>query len=110
MAVVLTYDQCEDTLRALESLHQASYAPLTVVLVDNGSSDGTADVVAERYPNVHVLRHDTNLGAATGRNTGIEFADTHRELRRPESQEQRRSTHCEAADVDRYRSSQRVAR
>ncbi len=77
VAVVLTYDQCEDTLRALESLHQASYAPLTVVLVDNGSSDGTAEVVAERYPNVHVLRHDTNLGAATGRNTGIEFADTH---------------------------------
>lgn len=79
VAIVLTYDQREDTLRALQSLQQSGYAALTIVLVDNGSSDGTAEVVAETFPDVHVLRHATNQGAAAGRNTGMEFSEAHLE-------------------------------
>jgi GT2 family glycosyltransferase len=46
-----------------------------VILVDNGSDDGTPDAVAAAYPDVHVVRLDDNLGAAA-RNLGVELAAT----------------------------------
>jgi GT2 family glycosyltransferase len=46
-----------------------------VILVDNGSDDGTADAVAATYPEVRVVRLADNLGAAA-RNLGVELATT----------------------------------
>src|SRR3954452_5966592 len=42
-----------------------------IVLVDNGSTDGTADAVREKFPDVDVLALDHNAGAV-GRNLGVE--------------------------------------
>jgi GT2 family glycosyltransferase len=68
--VVLSYNKRGDLLLALDSIHRADYPGLTVVVVDNGSSDGSADAVAARYPGVNLVRHAENLGAAGGRNAG----------------------------------------
>jgi len=57
--VIPTYDACELVLRALESL-AGSGAGLLVV--DNGSTDGTAEAVAERFPHVRIVRNESNLG------------------------------------------------
>jgi N-acetylglucosaminyl-diphospho-decaprenol L-rhamnosyltransferase len=57
--VIPTLDGRERLLRALESL---SGQPADVVVVDNASSDGTAEAVAERFPNVQVVRNERNLG------------------------------------------------
>jgi GT2 family glycosyltransferase len=46
-----------------------------VVLVDNGSDDGTPDVVADRFPDVRVIRLDENIGAAA-RTIGAAAAET----------------------------------
>ncbi|MGI8576611.1 MAG: glycosyltransferase family 2 protein [Nocardioidaceae bacterium] len=46
-----------------------------VIIVDNGSTDGTADAVAQRFPETRVLRLDTNAGASA-RNFGVEMAAT----------------------------------
>jgi GT2 family glycosyltransferase len=46
-----------------------------VILIDNGSDDGTPDAVAAAYPEVRVVRLDDNLGAAA-RNLGVELAAT----------------------------------
>ena len=46
-----------------------------VVLVDNGSTDGTADTVRDRFPAVDVVRLEDNVGAAA-RNVGVERATT----------------------------------
>jgi GT2 family glycosyltransferase len=43
-------------------------------VVDNGSSDGSADAIAAAYPEVHLLRSPVNQGAAGGRNLGIKLA------------------------------------
>jgi len=42
-----------------------------VILVDNGSTDGSADFVAANYPQVRVLRREKNLGFAAATNLGI---------------------------------------
>jgi GT2 family glycosyltransferase len=80
--VMLTFNQRETTLRALESLAPDDWSVCRVLLWDNGSTDGTADAVRTRFPAVHVHWHETNLGVASGRNAAAAlakqlFAPTH---------------------------------
>ncbi len=72
--VLLSWNQKEDTLRCLESLHAITYAPTRMLVVDNGSEDGTGQAIAERFPDVLVLRNQENLGASGGRNRAIDYA------------------------------------
>jgi GT2 family glycosyltransferase len=61
-------------LTTLQHLRDLPERP-PVVLVDNGSRDGTADAVATAFPEVTVLRPGRNLGAP-GRTLGVEAART----------------------------------
>lgn len=72
--IVLTVDQREKTLRCLESLRQVGSPPFKILLWDNGSRDGTAEAVRERFPEVLVHHHGENLGVASGRNAAAELA------------------------------------
>lgn len=73
--VILTHNQKALTLRCLRSLDKFIAEPeCEVILVDNGSDDGTLDEVAERFPTVRTLRLDENRGVAAGRNAGLEVA------------------------------------
>jgi len=69
VAVVLSWNGREDTLVALEALRG-----FETVVVDNGSSDGSADAVAERFPELQLVRTGVNLGFAGGNNVGIRRA------------------------------------
>ncbi|MFC7107553.1 glycosyltransferase family 2 protein [Nonomuraea rubra] len=69
-AVVITWNRREEVLTALGRLLALPERP-QVVLVDNGSADGTAEAVARAYPEVDVVALDENLGAV-GRNVGVE--------------------------------------
>jgi GT2 family glycosyltransferase len=57
----------------LDSLLAQSH-PLTVIVVENGSNDGSLEYLAETYPQVTVIPHSTNLGFAGGVNSGIRLA------------------------------------
>ncbi len=59
----------------MTSLLASDYADLTVVVVDNGSVDGTSEALEERFgDSIVLLRNQTNLGFAGGSNTGIRWA------------------------------------
>lgn len=73
-ALVLTLDQREMTLRCLETLVDQEGPELAIVVWDNGSVDGTADAVAQRFPTVLVHHHPRNLGVASGRNAAARLA------------------------------------
>lgn len=73
-AIILTRNQRAQTLRCLASLETAREKHLSILLWDNGSTDGTAHAVRERFPDVLVREHPTNLGAASGRNTAARLA------------------------------------
>jgi N-acetylglucosaminyl-diphospho-decaprenol L-rhamnosyltransferase len=60
--VIPTYDGRERLLRALESLRAQTWPPDAVVVVDNASTDGTAEAVARDFPEVTLLRNEENLG------------------------------------------------
>ena len=69
VAVVVSWNGREDTLDALESLRG-----IDTVVVDNGSVDGSADAIAERFPEAELIRAGVNLGFAGGNNAGIRRA------------------------------------
>ena len=59
--VIPTLDGRERLLKTLSSLEQQG-VPASVVVVDNASSDRTAEAVAESHPDVSVVRNERNLG------------------------------------------------
>ena len=73
--VILTCNQRDTTLRCLRSLQSLMAEPdCEIILVDNGSVDGTADMVAHEFDRIRIIRLDKNCGVAVGRNTGLRLA------------------------------------
>lgn len=68
--IIPTLDARDLLLRTLESLETQTAPPARVVVVDNGSRDGTATAVAERFPAVDVRRLERNLGFGKAINAG----------------------------------------
>lgn len=58
----------------LSSMTEMDYPNYEVVMADNGSTDGSVELVREAFPNVHVVENGRNLGYAGGFNAGLEFA------------------------------------
>lgn len=56
------------------------YPNFEVVVIDNGSTDGTKEWVGSNYPNVTLLRTDRNLGYSGGLNFGMKYAFEHEEV------------------------------
>lgn len=75
--IVLNFNQKADTLRCLESLFKADYPDFEVLLVDNGSNDGSSEEISRLYCKVHLIRNKTNLGAAGGRNVALRHAEAY---------------------------------
>jgi len=73
-AVMLTWNRWPEVLRSLERLVALPERP-RVILVDNGSTDGTVEGVAASLPQVDVVRLPENRGAAA-RNAGAQSATT----------------------------------
>lgn len=55
----------------LDSLSRQTFADFEVVLVDNGSADGSVEFVAVKYPDVRIIALSENLGFCGGNNAGI---------------------------------------
>jgi GT2 family glycosyltransferase len=72
--VIATRDRRETLVRTLGRLEALPERP-PVVVVDNGSADGTAEAVADLYPRVELVRLARDAGAAA-RNAGVERAHT----------------------------------
>ncbi|KAF0218728.1 MAG: glycosyl transferase family [Geobacteraceae bacterium] len=58
----------------LDSLEAQTFRDFEVIVVDNGSTDGSVPFVRERYPWVHLVELPKNTGFATGNNIGLTHA------------------------------------
>ncbi len=72
--VILNWNQVQLTLACLASLLRSDYQNQKVILVDNGSSDGSPVMIRQRFPEVVVLENRENLGYSAGNNVGIRYA------------------------------------
>jgi GT2 family glycosyltransferase len=72
--VVLTWNNFADTAECLHSLGQLNYPRYNIILVDNGSTDGSIERLQATFPKVEIIKNDRNLGYAGGNNIGIKHA------------------------------------
>lgn len=71
LAIVLNFNGRELALATVASLLGSDYPNLEVLVVDNGSTDGSDEAIAARFPRVARLRTERNLGISGGLNLGI---------------------------------------
>ena len=69
--ILLNWNGLQDTLECLDSLQQLTYPSFEIILVDNGSTDHSLEVIKERYPLLTTVENETNLGFAEGNNRGM---------------------------------------
>jgi GT2 family glycosyltransferase len=72
--IVLNYNSRDDTLACLRSLEHLTYLYTEIIVVDNGSTDGTVDAVREQFPNITLIPTGANLGFTGGNNVAIRYA------------------------------------
>lgn len=72
--IVLSWNGVDYLESCLNAVLSQDYADFEVIVVDNGSTDGSADLVAERFPQVQLIRNERNLGFARGNNIGLRAA------------------------------------
>ncbi len=74
-AVIVSYNRCADLARCLTSLGRQAPRLARVVVVDNGSADGTIAMVQAQFPWVELYAASSNLGPCVARNAGVECSE-----------------------------------
>ena len=75
-AIIVTYNGMQWIERCLSSLRHSS-VPVTAIVIDNGSTDGTIDYIRTHFPEAILLPQDKNLGFGQANNIGFDYALAH---------------------------------
>ena len=70
--IVLNWNGKDLTIDCLESLQRVNYLNFNILVVDNGSTDGSVELLKEKFPEVSILVLEKNLGYAGGNNRGFD--------------------------------------
>jgi GT2 family glycosyltransferase len=70
-AIVIVSYNCRDALRACLRKLTAQANPPSIIVVDNASGDGSAEMAAREFPTVQLIQNSVNRGFAAGCNQGI---------------------------------------
>jgi GT2 family glycosyltransferase len=72
---ICSWNTLADTRACLQSLREAhDEAQFEVIVVDNASGDGSAEMIEREFPEITLLRQSTNLGFTGGHNLALERA------------------------------------
>lgn len=74
--IIVTYNRKNDVIECIDSVLKCSYKFIEIIVVDNASSDGTAEELKRKYADkIRLIESDRNLYAGGGRNLGAKFAN-----------------------------------
>jgi GT2 family glycosyltransferase len=74
--IIVNWNRCDDTLACLASLSRLEYPAYKIIIVDNGSTDGSVMAIRTAYPQITLIETGDNLGYVGGNNIGLEHART----------------------------------
>ena len=66
--VVLNWNGLQVLDDCLRSLHNQTYRPIEIIVVDNASTDGSVDFLKEKFQDVRLIINVKNLGFGAGNN------------------------------------------
>lgn len=75
--IVLNWNNPSATIACLGSVCRAGVAPADIIVVDNGSTDGSVARIRSHFPDAAIVENCRNLGFAGGMNAGIRHALGH---------------------------------
>jgi GT2 family glycosyltransferase len=70
---ILSFNRKDELRNTLTKVYEQDYKNIEVIVVDNASSDGSPEMVAQEFPNVILIKLEKNIGIA-GWNRGFEIA------------------------------------
>lgn len=71
--IIITYNGMKWIENCLLSVEKSNY-PVEIIVIDNGSTDGTIELIEKSFKNVKFIQSKENLGFATANNLGFEMA------------------------------------
>lgn len=75
--IIVSYNTKDLTLKCLETLYSETFnTRFSTIVYDNASKDGSAEAIAERFPDVKLIAARENIGFARANNVAAEMADT----------------------------------
>ncbi|QSZ67334.1 glycosyltransferase family 2 protein [Methanofollis aquaemaris] len=75
--LIINWNGKEDTLECIRSLQEQDYPACEIIVIDNGSIDGSADAFRAIEPPINLIESEKNLGFAGGINLGVTYAMEH---------------------------------
>lgn len=72
--IILNWNNYLDTRECIESVQKSTFCQFQIILVDNGSNDGSLEKLQKEYRNCIFLANENNLGYAGGNNIGLNYA------------------------------------
>ncbi|CAM4240367.1 glycosyltransferase family 2 protein [Gillisia hiemivivida] len=72
--IIPTKNRIEATFRSIDSVIAQSIPPHEIIVIDDGSTDDTFNIISNQYPKVRLIRNEVSRGGAVARNQGSEIA------------------------------------
>jgi GT2 family glycosyltransferase len=72
--ILVNWNAKKMTLDCIESIMNTGYPDVSIIVVDNGSQDGSAEAIRMKYDSGTLIENDDNMGFCVANNQAIEFA------------------------------------
>lgn len=72
--VIVVYNAGNNIKKCLESVFTQDFKNFEVIVVDNGSEDGTGEFIKKKFPQIKLIENSNNLGFCRANNQGIEIS------------------------------------